>query len=73
MWTEYAFNAFFVLQSPGPGGGGWRSSFAFDLLGDLVYLGEDIAVAIYEVGYLCRGVHDGGMVASAESLPYLGE
>jgi hypothetical protein len=38
-----------------------------------MYLGEDIAVAVYEVGYLCRGVHNGGMIASAEGFPYLGE
>ena len=55
------------------GGGGSGSSLALNLLGDLVYLGEDVAVAIYEVGDLCRGVHNGGMVASAEGLPYLGE
>ena len=73
LWTEYTFNAYFVLQSPVPGGGGSGSSFALDLLGDLMYLGEDVAVAIYEVGDLCRGVHNGGMVASAEGLPYLGE
>src|SRR5215212_6828601 len=23
LWTEYTFNAYFVLQSPIPGGGGW--------------------------------------------------
>ena len=73
LWTECAFNAYFVLQSPVPGGGGLGSPFALDLLGDLMYLGEDIAVAVYEVGYLCRGVHNGGMVAPAEGLPYLGE
>jgi hypothetical protein len=73
LWTEYTFNAYFVLQSPIPGGGGSGSPFTFDLLGDLMYLGEDIAVAVYEVGYLCRGVHNGGMVAPAEGLPYLGE
>ena len=73
LWIEYAFNAYFVLQSPVPGGGGLGSSFALDLLGDLMYLGEDIPVAIDEVGYLCRGVHYGGMVASSEGLPYLGE
>lgn len=73
LWTEYTFNAYFVLQSPIPGGGGLGSPFTLDLLGDLMYLGEDIAVAVYEVGYLCRGVHNGGMVASAEGLPYLGE
>ena len=54
-------------------GGGMRSPLAFDLLGDLVYLGEDVAVAVYEVRNLCRSVHNGGMVASAEGLPYLGE
>ena len=73
LWTEYTFNAYFVLQSPIPGGEGSRSPFTLDLLGDLMYLGEDIAVAVYEVGYLCRGVHNGGMVAPAEGLPYLGE
>jgi hypothetical protein len=73
LWTEYTFNAYFVLQSPIPGGGGLGSPFALDLLGDLMYLGEDIAVAVYEVGYLCGGVHYGGMVASSEGLPYLGE
>src|SRR5215211_4792392 len=73
LWTEYTFNAYFVLQSPVPRGGGLRLPFAFDLLGDLVYLGEDIAVAVNEVGDLCGGVHNGGMVASAEGLPYLGE
>jgi hypothetical protein len=73
LWTEYTFNAYFVLQSPVPGGGGSGSPFTLDLLGDLMYLGEDIAVAVYEVGYLCRGVHNGGMVAPAEGLPYLGE
>src|ERR671916_2144660 len=41
--------------------------------GDLVYLGEGIAVAVYEVGYLGGGVHDGRVVAAAEGLPYLGE
>src|SRR5215211_6365398 len=73
LWTEHTFNAYFVLQSPIPGGGGSGSPFTLDLLGDLMYLGEDIAVAVYEVGYLCRGVHNGGMVAPAEGLPYLGE
>src|SRR5215211_619875 len=73
LWTEYTFNAYFVLQSPIPGGGGSGSPFTLDLLGNLMYLGEDIAVAVYEVGYLCRGVHNGGMVASAEGFPYLGE
>src|SRR5215212_6538533 len=73
LWTEYTFNAYFVLQSPIPGGGGLESSFALHLLGDLVYLGEDVAVAVYEVGDLCGGVHDGGVVASSEGLPYLGE
>src|SRR5215212_7465829 len=47
LWTEYTSNAYSVLQSPLPGGGGLGSSFALDLLGDLVYLGEDIAVAVY--------------------------
>ena len=73
VWIEYTFNAYFVLQSPYPGGGGSGSSLALYLLGDLVYLGEGIAVAVYEVGYLCRGMHNGGMVASSEGLPYLGE
>jgi hypothetical protein len=73
LWIEYTFNAYFVLQSPVPRGGGSRSPFTLDLLGDFMYLGEDIAVAIYEVGYLCRGVHNGGMVSPAEGLPYLGE
>jgi hypothetical protein len=73
LWIEYAFNAYFVLQSPIPGGGGLGSPFALDLLGDLMYLGEDVPVAIDEVGYLCCGVHYGGMVASSEGLPYLGE
>jgi hypothetical protein len=73
LWTKYTFNVYFVLQSPVPGGGGSGSPFTLDLLGDLMYLGENIAVAVYEVGYLCRGVHNGGMVAPAEGLPYLGE
>jgi hypothetical protein len=73
LWIEYAFNAYFVLQYPVPGGGGIGSSFALDLLGDLMYLGEDIAVAVYEVGDLGGGVHNGRMVAPAEGLPYLGE
>ena len=73
LWTEHTFNAYFVLQSPIPGGGGSGSPFTLDLLGDLMYLGEGIAVAVYEVGYLCGGVHNGGMVASAEGLTYLGE
>ena len=73
LWTEYTFNAYFVLQSPVPGGGGSGSPFTLDLLGDLMYLGEDVAVAVYEVGYLGRGVHYGGMVTSAEGLPYFGE
>jgi hypothetical protein len=73
LWTEYTFNAYFVLQSPVPRGGGLESSLALNLLGDLVYLGEDVAVAVYEVGDLCGGVHHGGMVASAEGLPYLGQ
>jgi hypothetical protein len=73
LWTEYTFNAYFVLQSPDPGGGGSGSPFALDLLSDLMYLGEGVAVAIYEVGYLRRGVHNRGMVPSAEGLPYLGE
>jgi hypothetical protein len=72
LWTEYAFDAYFVLQSPIPRGGGSGSPFALDLVGDLMYLGEDVAVAVYEVGDLCSGVHNGGMVASAEGLPYLG-
>jgi hypothetical protein len=73
LWIEYAFNAYFVLQYPVPGGGGLGLSFALDLLGDLMYLGEDVPVAVYEVGYLGRGVHNGGVVAPAEGLPYLGE
>jgi hypothetical protein len=73
LWTEYKFNAYFVLQSPIPGGGGSGLSFTLDLLGDLMYLGEDIAVAVYEVGDLGGGVHNGRMVAPAEGLPYLGE
>jgi hypothetical protein len=73
LWIEYTSNAYFVLQSPIPGGEGSRSPFTLDLLGDLMYLGEDITVAVYEVGYLCRSVHNGGMVASAEGLPDLGE
>jgi len=71
LWKKQAFNACFLLQIPGPGGGG--SPFAFYLLGDLVYLGEDVAVAVYEVGDFGGGVHDGGVVASAEGLPYFGE
>ena len=43
------------------------------MVGDLVYLGEGVAVAVYEVGYLGGGVHDGRVVAAAEGLPYLGE
>jgi hypothetical protein len=73
LWIEYAFNAYFVLQYPIPGGGGLGSSFALDLLGDLMYLGEDVPVAVYEVGYLGRSVHNGGVVTSSEGLPYLGE
>src|SRR3712207_3113562 len=41
--------------------------------GDLVYLGEGVAIAVYEVGYLGGGVHDGRVVAAAEGLPYLRE
>src|SRR5215211_6786548 len=58
------------------GGRGWKrrgSTFAFDLVGDLVYLAEGVAVAVYEVGYLGGGVHDGGMVAAAEGFSYLGK
>jgi hypothetical protein len=73
LWIEYTFNAYFVLQYPVPGGGGLGSPFALDLVGDLMYLGEDVPVAVYEVGYFGRGVHNGGVVASAEGLPYLGE
>src|ERR687893_661899 len=62
-----------VLQCPYPGGKGLRSSLAFDLLCYFVYLGEDIAVAVDEVGYLRGGVHDGGVVPPAEGLPYLGQ
>jgi hypothetical protein len=47
LWIKYTFNAYFVLQSPIPEGGGSGSSFALDLLCDLMYLGEDIAVAVY--------------------------
>ena len=47
LWIEYTSNAYFVLQSPIPGGEGSRSPFTLDLLGDLMYLGEDIAVAVY--------------------------
>jgi len=43
-----------------------RSTLAFDLVGDLVYLGEGVAVAVDEVTDLGGGVHDGGVVAAAE-------
>ena len=35
------------------------SAFAFDVVGDLVYLVEDVAVAVYKVGYFGGCVHDG--------------
>jgi hypothetical protein len=48
----------------------WRAdsplAFAFDVVGDLVYLVEDVAVAVYKVGDFGVGVHDGGVVATAE-------
>ena len=50
-----------------------RSTLAFDLVGDLVYLGEGVAVAVDEVTDLGGGVHDGGVVAATEGLPYLGQ
>src|SRR5215213_1628094 len=52
---------------------GRGSTLAFNLVGDLVYLGEGVAVAIDEVTYLGGGVHDGGVVAAAERLTYLRE
>src|ERR671914_341905 len=47
------------------------STLAFDLVGDLVYLGEGVAVAVDEVAYLRGSVHHRGVVAAAERLPYL--
>src|SRR5919199_1896996 len=77
LWTDHTFYARRVLQNPSPGGkelrGEKRSTLAFDVVGDLVYLGEGVAVAIYEVGYLGGSVHDGRVVAATEGLPYLGE
>src|SRR5215208_3437988 len=52
---------------------GRGSTLAFNLVGDLVYLGEGVAGAIDEVTYLGGGVHDGGVVAAAERLTYLRE
>ena len=52
---------------------GRRSTLAFDLVGDLVYLGEGVAVTVDEVAYLGGGVHDGGVVAASEGLADLGK
>ena len=48
-------------------------SLAFDVVGDLVYLVEDVAVAVYEFGDFGGRVHDGGVVAAAEGLADLGQ
>src|SRR3712207_1645161 len=40
---------------------------------ELVDLGEGVAVAVDEVGYLGSGVHNRRVVAAAEGLPYLGQ
>ena len=55
-----------VPVSKGPLGAVSLLSFAFYLVGDLVYLVEDVAVAVYKVGDFGVGVHDGGVVATAE-------
>ena len=55
------------------GEGGFGSPLAFYLLGEFVDLGEDVAVAVDEVGYLRGGVHNGRVVASAECFPYFGQ
>ncbi len=48
------------------------SPFAFDVVGDLMDLVEGVAVAVYEVGYFACGVHDGGVIATAEGATDLG-
>ena len=48
-------------------------AFAFDVVGDLVDLVEDVAVAVYKVRDLARCVHDGRVVSAAEGASYFGE
>jgi hypothetical protein len=52
---------------------GGSSSLAFDVVGDLVYLVEDVAVAVDEFGDFGGCVHDGGVVSTAESLADFGQ
>jgi hypothetical protein len=59
LYTVYGFRSF----SRGAEG---SLALAFDVVGDLVYLVEDVTVAVYEVGDLGVGVHDGGVVAATE-------
>ena len=54
----------------------WRAcflAFALNVVGDLVDLVKDIAVAVNEVGDLARRVHNGRVIAAAEGASDLGE
>ena len=48
-------------------------SLAFDVEGDLVYLVEDVAITVYEVGDFGRRVHHCGVVTAAECLADFGQ
>src|SRR5215210_2297468 len=60
-----------LCQRPISDAGG-QLAFAFDVVGDLVYLVKDVAIAVDEVGDLGVGVHDGGVIAAAEGATDLG-
>jgi hypothetical protein len=81
VWITFASKASALLQSTPPQGEGFRGLFgvrrglsplAFDVVGNLVYLVEGVAVTVDEVGDLGGSVHYGRVVPAAESAPDLG-